>query len=63
MFFKLLAINFLIKAIMEAYKSEFEKRLSNRNPEEGWEEYTEETNIVVREWLKGGSESSPPLLG
>ena len=48
------------KAIMEAYKDEFERRLSNRNPEKGWEEYAEETNAVVREWLKGESESSPP---
>ena len=49
------------KAIIEAYKEEFERRLANRKPEKGWEEYTEETNFAVREWLKGVSESSPPF--
>ena len=48
-------------AIVEAYREEFEKRLSNRKPEKGWEEYTTHTNVAVREWLKGESQSSPPF--
>ena len=49
------------KAIMEAYKEEFERRLANREPEEGWEEYTEDTNNAVRNWLQSESHSTPPF--
>lgn len=48
-------------AIIQAYQEEFEKRLRNRNPAIGWEEYTSETNAVVRNWLDGESRSSPPF--
>ncbi len=48
-------------AIKEAYQEEFETRLSNRKPAPGWEQYTEATNIITREWLKGESVSSPPF--
>ena len=48
-------------AIKEAYQEEFEIRLSNRKPAHGWEQYTEATNIITREWLKGESVSSPPF--
>ena len=47
------------EAIKDAYKEEFEIRLSNRKPAAGWEEYVEETNTVVREWLKGDCSSTP----
>ena len=49
------------KAIIEAYQEEFERRLGNRPPEKGWEDYTEETNRTVRMWLQGESVSSPPF--
>ena len=49
------------KAIVEAYQMEFEKRLGNRKPEKGWEEYTEKTNTVLRNWLEEDSYSSPPF--
>ena len=48
-------------AILEAYKEEFERRLANRKPDKGWEEYTDDTNSSVRTWLKGQSQSSPPF--
>ena len=48
-------------AVIEAYEEEFQKRLANREPEPGWEEYTSETNTVVRSWLQGESESSAPF--
>ena len=48
-------------AIIEAYKDEFEKRLANRTPEKGWEEYTDDTNSVVRMWLQGESQASAPF--
>ena len=50
-----------VKAITEAYLEEFENRLSNRKPADGWEKYTEETNKVVRTWLLGESKSSSPF--
>ena len=43
--------------INEAYKEEFIHRLSNRTPATGWEEYTKETNDVVREWLLDNNSS------
>ena len=46
-------------AVKEAYKEEFQTRLSNRDPAEGWEEYVEETNETVRQWLSGESSSTP----
>ena len=49
------------KAIIEAYKDEFERRLENREPDKGWEEYTEDTNNVVRNWLRSKSQSTPPF--
>ena len=48
-------------AIIEAYKAEFERRLANRKPEKGWEDYTEDTNRVIRNWLQSESQSSPPF--
>ena len=48
-------------AIIQAYQNEFEKRLANRKPAPGWEEYTTETNTVVRNWLLGDSQSTPPF--
>ena len=47
--------------VIEAYKEEFEFRLRNRKPDPEWEEYVEETNCGIRNWLKGPSESSPPF--
>ena len=47
------------KAITEAYLEEFEKRLANRKPVEGWESYTDETNAVIRNWLQGESTPQP----
>ena len=49
------------KAIIEAYKEEFERRLANREPDKGWEEYTEDTNNAVRKWLQSKSQSTPPF--
>ena len=49
------------KAIAEAYLEEFEKRLENRKPAEGWEQYTDETNTVIRNWLEGESAPQPPF--
>ena len=49
------------KGIVQAYQDEFVKRLANREPAPGWEEYTTETNTVVRNWLLGDSQSSPPF--
>ena len=49
------------KAITEAYFEEFEKRLANRKPAKGWESYTDETNAVIRNWLKGESTPQPPF--
>ena len=45
-------------AVKSAYKDEFIHRLSNREPAAGWEEYTDETNNVVREWLLANGNSS-----
>ena len=50
------------EAIKEAYKEEFEARLANRKPAGGWEEYVEETNCVVREWLMKECSSSTPAF-
>ena len=49
------------QAVVECYKEEFERRLANREPKPGWEEYTAETNRIVRSWLEGESMSSPPF--
>ena len=49
------------KGIIQAYQDEFVKRLANREPAPGWEDYTAETNSVVRNWLLGDSRSSPPF--
>ena len=48
-------------AIKEAYREEFINRLSNRKPAAGWEDYVEETNRVVREWLQSECASTPPF--
>ena len=48
-------------AIKEAYREEFEKRLANRLPKEGWEEFVEETNSIIRRWLKSPCYSSLPF--
>ena len=48
-------------AIMQVYQDEFIERLSNRAPKPGWEDYTTETNTVVRNWLQGESHSNPPF--
>ena len=47
------------QAVVECYKEEFERRLANREPKPGWEHYTDETNRIVRNWLKGESMPSP----
>ena len=49
------------KAINDAYKEEFKHRLRTREPHSGWEEHIEEINTVIRTWLEGKSESSPPF--
>ena len=49
------------EAINQAYKDEFQHRLRTRQPHDGWEEYVEELNLVIREWLKTKSKSSPPF--
>ena len=46
-------------AVVECYMEEFKSRLANREPKPGWEQYTHETNVTVRNWLKGDSLSSP----
>ena len=48
-------------AVREAYKDEFEERLSNRKPALGWEKFVEETNASVIKWLEGESRSSRPF--
>ena len=48
-------------AVREAYKEEFEKRLGNRAPAQGWESFVEETNTAVRTWLRGKSGSVRPF--
>ena len=48
-------------AVKDAYKEEFEKRLANRTPVVGWEDFVTETNNAIRTWLKGSSRSSPPF--
>ncbi len=47
------------KAIIEAYRDEFIHRLRTRDPHEGWTEYVNETNRIIRNWLKGDAKSSP----
>ena len=47
------------KAINQAYKEEFEHRLRTREPHDGWGEYVDELNAVIREWLAGESVTSP----
>ena len=49
------------EGVREAYKQEFEKRLSNRKPVPGWEKFVEETNTAIRKWLRGESSSSHPF--
>ena len=49
------------EGVREAYKQEFEKRLSNRKPAPGWEKFVEETNAAIRKWLRGESSSSHPF--
>ena len=41
-----------VEAIIQAYQDEFENGLRNRPPKCGWEEYTAETNSVIRSWLQ-----------
>ena len=48
-------------AIIQAYQDEFVNRLRSREPKCGWEDYTAETNAVIRSWLKSESGSSPPF--
>ena len=48
-------------AIKEAYKEEFKHRLRTREPHDGWSDYVEEVNTVIREWLQGEAPSSPPF--
>ena len=48
-------------AINLAYKEEFSYRLRTRKPHAGWEEYVDELNQVVRDWLSSDSSSSPPF--
>ena len=50
-----------MEAVKQAYQEEFENRLRNRPPKCGWEEYTAETNSIIRNWLLGESVSSPPF--
>jgi hypothetical protein len=47
-------------AVREAYKDEFEKRLSNREAAKEWKEYVVETNRAVRNWLAVHDVSSIP---
>ena len=47
-----------VEGVKEAYKEEFEKRLSNRKPAPGWEKFVEETNVAIRKWIRGDSRSS-----
>ena len=47
--------------VREAYKEEFENRLSSREPASGWEKFVEETNKSVRKWLRGESRRSLPF--
>jgi exonuclease III len=49
------------KAINEAYKEEFQHRLRTREPHDGWGEYVDELNSVMRNWLNSESPSSPPF--
>ena len=49
------------KAIIDAYKEEFQHRLRTRDPHEGWEQYVEETNKTIRDWLNSDGESSSPF--
>ena len=46
------------EAVVGAYKEEFQNRLANREPEEGWEEYVMEINTKIRQWLAVDSDSS-----
>ena len=48
-------------AVKGAYLEEFERRLQNRVPEQGWKQFTEETNSVIRNWLQQACSSSPPF--
>ena len=49
------------KAINDAYKEEFKYRLRTREPHIGWEGHVAEFNSVVRAWIEGDTESSPPF--
>ena len=49
------------KMINEAYKEEFQHRLRTREPHDGWCEYVNEVNTIIRDWLKTKSISSPPF--
>jgi exonuclease III len=49
------------KAINEAYREEFQHRLRTREPHDGWGEYVDEVNSVIRNWLNSESPSSPPF--
>ena len=48
-------------AVKEAYREEFVQRLANRLPKDGWEKFVDETNHVIRKWLKSSSKSSRPF--
>ena len=49
------------EGVKEAYKEEFEHRLSNREPASGWEKFVQETNQAIRNWLRGESSTSRPF--
>ena len=47
--------------IIDAYRSEFEHRLRNRNPEPEWEDYVKRLNETIQNWLRSKSPSSSPF--
>ena len=49
------------EAIKGAYREEFQHRLRTRSPPEGWNEYVDELNHVIRSWLAEKSATSPPF--
>ena len=54
-------ITFNEEMIKEEVGKEFEFRLRNREPEEGWEGYVDATNSAVEELLKQTNDNSPPF--
>ena len=49
------------EAVKEAYREEFERRLANRKPKQGWEKYVEETyQIITGSGYKALVDPQPP---